>query len=81
MKGILYKDFCMIKKYLKVYLFLMLTFGVFGMFGGINSFFTLYPTVLAGILPATLISYDESFRFSQRKVSMKPNPYRSMEPH
>ncbi|MBE6037897.1 MAG: ABC-2 transporter permease [Anaerofustis stercorihominis] len=63
MKGILYKDFCMIKKYLKVYLFLMLTFGVFGMFGGINSFFTLYPTVLAGIFPSTLISYDESFRF------------------
>ncbi len=63
MKGLILKDFYMIKKYLKFYLVMVVCFSVAYAFGSESEFFAVYPSVLSGVMITTLLSYDESFRF------------------
>ncbi len=65
MKGLILKDFYMIKKYLKFYLLMVITFSIAYAAGTDSTFFLIYPTVLSGVLINTLLSYDESFGFMQ----------------
>lgn len=58
MKGLLLKDFYMAKKYCRSYLFVLVAFLAAGFFGG-NTFMMIFPALLIGMLPVTLISYDE----------------------
>ena len=59
MKGLLLKDYYMIKKYCRIYIFLLLLFIVISIFAETNPFFIYYPPLIAGLIPITLISYDE----------------------
>lgn len=65
MKGLIIKDFYMIKKYLKFYLLMVAAFSVAHAAGSDSMFFLIYPTVLSGVLINTLLSYDETFGFMQ----------------
>ncbi|MGN0295407.1 MAG: ABC-2 transporter permease [Lachnospiraceae bacterium] len=59
MKGLFLKDCYMIKKYCRAVLFLMIVFLAVSAVGEDNLFFTIYPMMVASIIPTTLLSYDE----------------------
>ena len=62
MKGLFKKDFIMIGKYCRFLVLACLIFAVVSGFAaedGGNFFFLAYPVLLGGILPITLMSYDE----------------------
>lgn len=59
MKGLLLKDFYMIEKYCRSFVLLLVVFLAFSCFGNGNTFLVIYPTLIAGLIPVTLISYDE----------------------
>lgn len=58
MKGLLIKDLYMIKKYCRM---LILMIGVFLFISASSegAIFSIYPVVLAGLIPSTLIAYEE----------------------
>ena len=58
MKGLILKELYMVKSYCKMHLLLLLGFGVLGILDGENAFFLLYPAVMAGTIPMTLLAYD-----------------------
>jgi ABC-2 type transport system permease protein len=64
MKGLILKDFYMIMKYCRSFIFIVIVFLAFSCFGNGSSFFVIYPTLIAGIIPVTLISYDERERWN-----------------
>lgn len=64
MKGLLLKDFYMSVKYLKTFFFLIFVFSVTSVFSGDNLFTYIYPTVVASMLPVSLLGYDEKFRWN-----------------
>lgn len=59
MKGLIFKDFYMIMKYCRSLIFIMIVFLAVSCFSNDNTFFIIYPTLLAGLIPVSLISYDE----------------------
>lgn len=59
MKGLLLKDFYMAMKYCRAFLLIALVFAAVSVMGSGNAFFTMYPVLLASMIPVTLISYDE----------------------
>lgn len=62
MRGLLRKDLYMIGKYGKTLLAMSLIFLIAGLLGdGDNFFLVVYPVLFAGVLPVTLISYEERF--------------------
>jgi len=64
MKGLLLKDFYMMRKYCRSYLFMAAIFAVVTFFSSDNLFFVFYPCMLCGIIPVNLIAYDEQSRFN-----------------
>ena len=66
MKGLLRKDLYMILRYCRTLLVFCALFMVIGVFsGGENSFFIIYPVLFGGVIPVTLISYDERFHWDR----------------
>ena len=63
MKGLLKKDMYMLWAYCKIVLVIVAVFLVVSFIGGDSLFFMLYPVVFCAILPVTLLSYDERFRW------------------
>lgn len=59
MKGLLLKDWYMCIRYCRAFLVLVSVFLVVSFFGNDNLFFRIYPTMIASIIPMSLISYDE----------------------
>ncbi|MBR6801792.1 MAG: ABC-2 transporter permease [Eubacteriaceae bacterium] len=70
MKGLIIKDYYMVKKYLKFYIVMIITFSIAYACGADSAFFTIYPSVLSGVLVTTLLSYDESFRFLEYSATL-----------
>lgn len=64
MKGLILKDLYMMKKYCRAMLLIAVIFLAAALFNTDSSFFLIYPAVFAGMIPVTLISYDEKFRWS-----------------
>ncbi len=64
MKGLILKDFYMIMKYCRSFIFIIVVFLAVSCFGKDNTFFVIYPTLIAGLIPITLISYDEREKWS-----------------
>ena len=72
MKGLLLKDAYQMWCYTRMLILaavVMMLVGVFSMKGGSN-FFMLYGGLLLGILPMTLLSYDQSGRFSAYSAAL-----------
>lgn len=65
MKGLLLKDWYLTKKYCKSYLFLFALFIGASVWGDDTFFFIYYPCLLSGMIPVTLLSYDEQSKWSQ----------------
>jgi len=59
MKGLLLKDFYMAVKYCRIFLFVILIFSAVSFSDKGMSFFSTFPVLMAGMLPVTLLSYDE----------------------
>ena len=59
MKGLLIKDYYMIVKYCRNFLFMALIFLAVSVVNTDNTFFLFYPVLLMGMIPVTLLSYDE----------------------
>ena len=64
MKGLLLKDFYVFQKNCRLYLLLI---AVFIAASAVNdeSFYILYPYLFAGMIPVTLMSYDEQSKWNQ----------------
>ncbi len=65
MKGLLLKDWYMIMKYCKAYVLISLVFIGVSIMGDDNFFFILYPCILSGMIPVTLLGYDERSKWDQ----------------
>jgi len=65
MKGLLLKDWYMMKKYCRYYLFCTIGFIILSILSEGNLFFVFYPCMLCGMIPVNLIGYDERSRWMQ----------------
>ena len=65
MKGLLLKDWYMMKKYCRYYLFVSIGFILLSMMSSGNMFFVFYPCLLAGMIPVNLLGYDERSRWTE----------------
>ena len=65
MKGLLLKDWYMMKKYCRYYLFISIGFIILSMMSSGNMFFVFYPCLLCGMIPVNLLGYDERSRFTE----------------
>ncbi len=65
MKGLLRKDFYMMAAYCRSFLLIVFGFGIVGAFGQDNWFFIFYPMLVGVMLPVTIQSYDERFRWER----------------
>lgn len=64
MKGLFLTDIYMAMKYCRSYLLIMLVFIAVSFFGNDNTFLIIYPIVLAGTMPVTLMSYSERCKWN-----------------
>ncbi len=64
MKGLLKKDLYMTWAYSKIFLLMSLIFVAVSVLSQASLFFIFYPLLMAGILPVSLLSYDERFRWN-----------------
>ena len=65
MKGLLLKDWYMVKKYCRAYLLIAVVFIAVSFFSDDNMFFVFYPCLLCGMIPVNLLAYDERSRWMQ----------------
>lgn len=65
MKGLLLKDFYMMKKYCRAYLLIVVVFTAVSLVSDNNMFFIFYPVLLCGMIPVNLLSYDERSHWIQ----------------
>ena len=70
MKGLLLKDWYMMKKYCRYYLFVSIGFIILSMMSSGNMFFVFYPCLLCGMIPVNLLGYDERSRWLQYSETM-----------
>ena len=70
MKGLLLKDFYMVKKYCRLYLAIAAFFLASSLVGSDNTFFLFYPCLLCGMIPVNLLGYDERSRWLQYSGTM-----------
>ena len=64
MKGLILKDFYCIIKNAKSYLIIVAIFAIVSFMQEEISFFTLYPGLIAALLPVTLLSFDERSKWN-----------------
>ena len=65
MKGLLLKDWYMMKKHYRAYLLIAAAFLGVSMVNPGNLFFIFYPCLLCGMIPVNLLAYDEHSRWIQ----------------
>ncbi len=70
MKGLLLKDWYMMKRYCRYYLFATVVFIILSLMTDGNMFFVFYPCMLCGMVPVNLIGYDERSRWMQYSGTM-----------
>lgn len=65
MKGLLRKDIYMAAQYYRAVLLVVAVFLLLTIFGDGSLIFLAYPTMVSGMLPITLLSYDTHFKWEQ----------------
>ena len=63
MKGLLRKDFYMLWSYCRSFLVLILVFSLVSL-AQPNAFYTIYPVMIASMLPISVISYEERCKWN-----------------
>ena len=71
MKALLYKDFCLMRKHCRAYMFVVAFVLLAAVLEEDGLFMLLYPCMLAGMVPVTLMGYDERSGWD-RYCSMLP---------
>ena len=69
MRGLLLKDWYMACKYCWAFVVIILVFAVAAVFGG-GGILIFYPVFMAGVLPVTLLSYDERSHWELYSATM-----------
>ena len=59
MKGLLLKDFYMAEKYCRAFFLIVVIFFGISLLGSASFFLLVYPCILMGLIPSSLLSYDE----------------------
>lgn len=75
MKGLILKDLYMLWGYCKALLIVAAVFMLVSFAGNDSVFFTVYPGIIAGMLPMTLLSYDEMERFCSAALPVTRKQY------
>lgn len=70
MKGLLLKDWYMMKKYCRAYLLIAVVFMAVSFAGEENLFFVFYPCLLCGMIPVNLLGYDERSHWVQYSAAL-----------
>lgn len=70
MKGLLLKDWYMMKTYCKLYLVMAVLFLAASFVNSDNLFFVFYPCLLCGMIPVNLLAYDERSRWTQYSCTL-----------
>ena len=70
MSGLLLKDFYLMRKYCRGYAVIVAVFIMVSCIGDTNAFLLFYPCVLSGVIPITLLSYDEREKWSLYEGTM-----------
>jgi len=70
MKGLLLKDWYMIKTYCKLYLVMAVLFLAASFVSSDNLFFVFYPCLLCGMIPVNLLAYDERSHWTQYSCTL-----------
>ncbi len=70
MKGLLLKDWYMMKKYCRSYLLIAAVFIAVSLVSSDNLFFVFYPCLLCGMIPVNLLGYDERGRWMQYSAAL-----------
>ena len=65
MKALLFKDFYQLRAYCRSMLLVVGVFGVVSVFSQDNLFFFAYPIVMMGLLPVSMLSYDERSHWNE----------------
>ena len=65
MKALLYKDFCVLKKVLRLYLLFFVLYGLMAAFSEDSDFLAGVLLVMAGMLPLTALASDEQGNFGR----------------
>ena len=65
MKALLYKDFCVLKKVLRLYLLFFVLYGLMAVFNEDTGFLAGVLLVMAGMLPLTALASDEQGNFGR----------------
>ena len=65
MKGLLLKDWYMMRKYCRSYLLIAAVFIAVSLYSNDNLFFIFYPCLRCGMIPVNLLGYDERSRWMQ----------------
>ena len=73
MKGLLRKDLYMMGKYCRSYLLLVIVFLCVSVFSSDNLFFVFYPSLFSGMIPVSLLAYDERSRWTQYSGTLNPS--------
>jgi len=76
MKGLLLKDWYLMKKYCRAYLLIAVVFIAVSFVSNDNLFFVFYPCLLCGMIPVNLLGYDERSRWLQYSCTL---PYTRMQ--
>jgi len=69
-KGLLLKDWYMMKKYCRSYLVITVVFLAVSLVSSDNLFFVFYPCLLCGMIPVNLLGYDERSRWMQYSAAL-----------
>ena len=70
MKGLLLKDLYMMKKYCKSSFLIAIASIALSFVGDSNLLFVFYPCIICGMIPGTLLAYDEKSKWPQYSETM-----------
>ena len=70
MKGLIIKDLYQTARYCRTMVLVVVVFLGVSFFSASNDFFTYYPCLLCGMIPVTLLSYDERSGWNRYALSM-----------
>ena len=70
MKGLLLKDFYMMLKYCRIYLIMVTIFIAVSFVNSESLLFVFYPCMFCGMIPVSLLSYDERSKWLQYSATM-----------
>lgn len=70
MKGLLLKELYVMRKICRIYLIMMVVFIAASVFAGDNLFVVTYPCMLCGVIPVSLLEYDDRCKWEAYSATL-----------